>query len=60
MVGSVKELKRRIGNLVVAANADIIELNTGYRRVKDGGVLFKKEQDAEKSLIEIKQKLQKI
>jgi hypothetical protein len=54
LVGSVKELKRRIGNLVVAANADIIELNTGYRRVKDGGELFKKEQDAEKSLIEKK------
>ena len=52
--GSVKELKKRVGNLVVAANSDIIELNIAYRRVKDGGELSKREQEIEKSLIEKK------
>jgi hypothetical protein len=52
--GSVKDLKKKIGHLVVRANSDILDLDVGYKRIKEGGELTKKEKEAEESLIEKK------
>ena len=50
--GSSVELKKSIGRLVFQANSEILELQSGYKRVKDGGTLTKSEEGKEKSLKE--------
>jgi hypothetical protein len=50
--GSSVELKKSIGKLVFQANSEIPELQSGYKRVKDGGALTKSEEGKEKSLKE--------
>ena len=51
LTGSVKDLKKTIGKLVINANADILCLQKGYSKLKDGGTLSKSEEEIEKSLV---------
>ena len=55
---TAKDLKKQIGGLVFQANDDILALQMGYRRVKEGGELSKKEIEVEKSLFEKKKGLE--
>ena len=57
LTGSVKDLKKSIGNLVMNTNSDILALQKGYSKVKDGGTLSKSEEEIEKSLVVKKEAL---
>ena len=50
--GSSVDFKKSIGRLVFQANSEILELHSGYKRVREGGTLSKREELKEKSLTE--------
>ena len=58
LAGSVSELKKSIGNLLLKANSDILDLQRVYIRVKDGAILSKKEEEKEKALVEKKKAIE--
>ena len=50
--GSTNDLKKSIGQLVFRANSDVLALQKGYKKVKEGGSLNKIEIEKETSLKE--------
>ena len=50
--GSTNDLKKSIGQLVFRANSDVLALQKGYKKVKEGGSLNKIEMEKETSLKE--------
>ena len=50
--GSENKIKKSIGHIVLKANLDILDLQKGYKKLKDGGSLSMWEIEKEKSLKE--------
>ena len=46
--GSSNDLKKSIGRVVLLTNTDILELQTAYKKVKQGGSLTKIETEKER------------